>query len=100
MINPAVETDLVGDLIELRSFRSTSDGGWVRALVARGRVRAVTVNTDNYGMGMWLEILDDTCITACEWGGGGPDKSDIVIGDIVFVVASNTCMLRLVRGVP
>ncbi len=91
MINPAVETDLVGDVIEVYEYaydRATVSGKG--ALRGRGLCRAVTALPAG-DMRLWLEVRDDND----KWSFG----ADTAVGDIVaMTVDSSSTRLRLVRS--
>lgn len=89
MMNPTIETDLVGDLIEIsdREYISNRDnaqpGYWHHSLVGRGRVRAVTADTAGT-MLLWLEVIDEEC--ECAFFSNDPRAK---IGEIVCVRATD-----------
>ena len=59
MINPAIETDLVGELVRVDQTRW--DKTAMKAIFhtdLMGRVRAVTTSSDGYLL-LWIEIIDD-----------------------------------------
>lgn len=69
-MNPTIDTDLVGETVEI--FR------WdVRRVMGRGRVRAVTGNKDY--IVLWLEVIDDACKAAFrDWDG-------VQVGEVLAV---------------
>jgi hypothetical protein len=52
MINPTVETDLVGEMIEI-----TEDRGKYIKVLGKGRCRAITAATGGW-LVFWLEVLE------------------------------------------
>lgn len=100
MINPTVETDLVGDLVEITDvYYSTGVGQ--RETVARGRIRAVTSKVGE--LTVWIEVIDEACREAFR-GGVGHDRVELPqIGDIEVVSIPamqehTSYRMRLLRG--
>ena len=73
MLGNTIETDLIGELVEVLEERSryTADGTMLEFrehIVVRGRVRAATAQGNH--MCLWLEVVDD------------PHKGDRTIGNV------------------
>lgn len=90
MINPAIETDLVG---ELAHFDVYIDGQWKTN--GAGRIRAVTADR-NGSMCIWLEVMSrEDAQLCCGYG-----YHDVAIGDVLsmWVSPEPSCRLRLIRS--
>lgn len=82
MINPAIETDLVGELVRVEKLSWSKDplGKVVSRALMTGRVRAVTAHAPGY-MFVWIEIVDEEgCRVATE--DEYSSYSNVAIGDL------------------
>lgn len=74
-INPAIETDLVGEIVRVDQPR-WKDSKVTFLTILTGRVRAVTAAPDGYLL-VWIEIIDnDSCRRAEEY------FENVAIGDL------------------
>ncbi len=95
-MNPTVETDLVGDLVELVTHEwisgapPTYEGGrYAVQRSDRGRVRAVTADKDGE-MVLWLQAIDEECVAAF-W----QTDPRVAIGDVVCVATRGGANTRI-----
>lgn len=89
MINPAIETDLVGELVRVDECGDYRHGGAWRT-VARGRIRAVTAANDG-DIRLWIEVHDEECQRFTRQG-------DCAIGDVIVCTISGSHRINLVRS--
>ena len=91
-IGTTIETDLVGEMLEVWLPQEVGDP----RRVARGRCRAATTAPPSGDIRLWLEITDETD-ASYSWGNGARPA----VGDILCVTASNyfgAGFLRLIRS--
>ena len=102
MIGATIETDLIGELIEVlqpyREERPLPDGfGPIKHRVTgRGRCRAVTVNPQG-DMILWLEIVDAKTPVDLWQGVDFAAEARPAIGDVYRVTINDRQHLRLLK---
>jgi hypothetical protein len=93
MINPTIETDLVGELCEIRESRNECWG-----LIVRGRIRAVTGS--GAMMHLWIEIIPETEYHPLPMS---PIQEIYKIGDVIRVAMEGSCseprLIRLIKSI-
>jgi hypothetical protein len=100
MINPTVETDLVGEIVRIDWPRqSDSKGIFEFETIMTGRVRAVTGHP--MGLTVWIEIIDDEGRRIAE---RERPHSNVAIGDLFPLcigngdIPSENARLHILRG--
>lgn len=100
MINPAIETDLVGEIIEIRRGDTGWIGGTGWSLFARGLCRAVTAFGSEGGIWLWLEVrteLDRESYRE-DYGDQLPVLGDVIPVPVYLETATATQRIRLCRS--
>lgn len=87
-IGNTIETDLVGELIELHEMRISYANRTAEPYtitIARGRCRAVTLDhKDDFCLHLWLEVIDEACCRVFS-----VHENDVRIGDVIRVGADH-----------
>lgn len=97
MIGSTIETDLIGELLEVHQPYREMDEHRAYRVIARGRCRAATVDPQG-DLYLWIEIVDAAALAG--FGSAlGFGSNDWQIGDVYRVTIGNAMRLRLLRGV-
>ena len=91
MINPAVETDLVGELVRVDQSRWVDHKLSFYTLMI-GRVRAVTAQPGGYLL-LWVEIVDDEGRRHAEL-----HNDNVAIGDLLLHHIGEGSRIHILRG--
>jgi hypothetical protein len=104
MIGNTVDTDLIGEVVEVVFISGTRTGEgrvtgigapWTRHVFLRGRVRAVT--PADKGMVLWLHIFDEECLALTR---STAPNSVAAVDDIVAVPTydgTRNALIHLIR---